>query len=100
MFQTHYNYKKNRGENFVKPSRTVPDLTYTIQEMFAMQARGIPIPDVRPLPQVSDEDYGVTEENFDDLDSVSLNGVRDLTDIDELQNDSSVNADAAKQPHA
>lgn len=88
MLVSSMNYQSVKDKIFFKEtsdksSRTVPDCTYSIKEMFEMYRRGIPIPDVKTPLLADDEDVGVTEDNFDELDEVAINGVRDLTDLDE-----------------
>lgn len=69
-----------------RESKVVPDCAYTIKEMFEMVSRGIPIPGSKRA-LISDEDLGVTEDNFDELDSVAINGYREISDLDYMPND-------------
>lgn len=73
-------------EVIIGESKVVPDCAYTIKEMFEMVSRGIPIPGSK-RSLVCDEDLGVTEDNFDELDSVSINGYREMSDLDYMPND-------------
>lgn len=63
MFTTAYNFDfdKSPKETFKMPSLTLPDMSFTVQDMLDRFVRGVPPPNSN-LPY--DDDDGVVDESF------------------------------------
>lgn len=78
MFKTPYNFDSNDPKHYETPtgvSMTVPDMSYSIQDLFERYRVGIP-PEVALRPEYPDGD----NPDFDDLSPIET--AQDLVDID------------------
>lgn len=78
----NYDQSINKYEESSLPSRTTPDMAYTIKELFARYKAGMPIPGSRDIEY--DDDSYQSDDNFD-VDPLNRIGISDLTEIDEIR---------------